>query len=105
MSLLSTSLSRTPSARTASTSAGEHAPRRTGDFDCRARFAALREGDGENARLVRDGLPSGPFGGVERGASRALSSLLPKLSIADANPRHALNQRQRELVSDELVMR
>ena len=31
--------------------------------------------------------------------------LLPKLSIADANSRDALNQRQRELVSDELVMR
>jgi len=80
-------------------------PEGAGDFDCRAGFAALRESDGEDARLVRDGLPSSPFGSIQRGASRALSSLLPKLSISDANPGHPLNQRQRELIGDELVMR
>jgi hypothetical protein len=50
-------------------------------------------------------LPSGPLGSIESGASRALSSLLPKLNVADANPADALNERQRELVSDEPVMR
>ena len=67
---------------------GRHDP----DLDGGARFAALRESNGKDARLVRDGLPSGPFGSIERGASRALSSLLPKLRIANANPRHALNE-------------
>jgi len=75
------------------------------DFDRRARFTALRERNGEDARLVREGLPSGSFGSVERGARRALSSLLPKLSVCDANPRHELNERKRELISDEPMMR
>jgi hypothetical protein len=42
---------------------------------------------------------------VERGARRALSSLLPKLRVANANPRNGLHELERELVSDELVMR
>jgi hypothetical protein len=47
-------------------------------------------------------LSRGPFGSIQCGASRALSSLLPKLSIGDSNPRDALNERERKLVSDEL---
>ena len=35
----------------------------------------------------------------------ALSSLLPKLRFADANASDELHQLQRELVSDELVVR
>ena len=78
---------------------------RAGDFHGGARFATLGERNGEDSRLVRERLPCGPFGSVQGGARCALSSLLPELSVCDANPRHALNERERELVSDEPMMR
>jgi hypothetical protein len=37
--------------------------------------------------------------------SSSLPGLLPQLSIRDARPRHELHELERELISDELVMR
>jgi len=68
-----------------------------GDFDCRTALAAFGEGDGVGAALVCQRLPSRAFGGVEGRGSRALSSLLPQVSIRNPRPGHELHQGKREL--------
>jgi hypothetical protein len=77
----------------------------TGDLDGSASLAALCERDGICARFIRETLPRGTFGSIQRGASRALTSLLPKLRISDANATDELHELERELICDEFVVR
>jgi hypothetical protein len=75
------------------------------NFHGGASLTTFRQRDGIGASLVRQRLPRCPFGSIERSASRAFPSLLPKLRIPDAHASNELHQLQRKLEANEFVMR
>lgn len=84
---------------------GRAGPEGAGNFNGSCTLARFATGDAVGATLVAPTFPCGPFGGIERSASRALPSLLPKLWVPDVNGSHEPHELQAVLISDKRVMR
>ena len=76
-----------------------------GDLDCGARLPALAERDGVRATLVGARLASRAFRAIERRGSGGFTCLGAQLSVSDASFCNEFDEREAQLVREQLVMR
>lgn len=77
----------------------------TGDLDCGASFTALTECDGVRPTLVGARLASRAFRAIERCRRGRFARLGPQLCVGDASFGDQFDERETQLVREQLVMR
>jgi len=75
------------------------------DLDCGAGLTALAERDGVCATLVGARLASRAFSAIERCRSGGFARLSPQLCVGDASFCDEFDERETQLVREQLVMR